>query len=194
MICLWMALCTAVYAAEPVQREEIQIPSTPSAPPGLVQKRAPTIAHCERYFLYQGKKIECDSNLGSDAENLRPLMKDIPSAVSELDTYQNNRWMARNLAYLGTAGLLILVAGTMFGNEKYIDTSPGTNNGKEGDRLNLMGRYLFYGGAGIAGGSGIYGFSLVRGNEAHIGNAVGHYNRVNPGNPIELQFSTGIHF
>ena len=174
--------------------DEMQIPSTPSAPPGLVQKRAPSIAHCERYFLYQGKKIECDSNLGSDGEVLRPLMKDVPSAVSELDTYQHNRWVARNLAYLGTAGLIVLIAGAMFGREKYIDTSTNINSGKEGDRLNLLGRYLYYGGAGVAGGSGIYGFSLVRSNEAHIGNAVENYNRVNPDNLIELQFSTGIHF
>src|SRR5690349_46867 len=93
------------------EREEAQIPKKPSQPPQLAPRLGKSKPQCERYFLYQGKKLECDSYLGGDAERLRPLMADVPSALAELDIYRENLKKMKLAAYIGSAGLLAIVAG-----------------------------------------------------------------------------------
>ena len=170
----------------PYEKEESQIPKKPSAPPPLLQKVPPNYSHCERYFVYQGKKIECDSNLGGDAERLRPLMEDVPAAIAELDAYQDNRQKMKLAAYLGTLGLVVLMSGFILGRSTpAFDPISGTPN--------LLG-YVMIGGLGVTVHSVILGFSVGKTNESHVGNAVQYYNSVHPDQPIELKFSTELNF
>ena len=86
IVALYSSFCFA--AGGPYEEEEAEIPKKPSVPFPLIQKVPKTIPHCERYFLFRGKKYECDSNAGTDAERLRSIVMDVPSAVAELDAYQ----------------------------------------------------------------------------------------------------------
>src|SRR6476619_2703472 len=91
------------YAANTsFEQEESQIPKQPSTPPPINQLIPTEHPHCERFFVYRGKKMECDSNVGRDADRLRPLMQDVPSAIAELDAYQENREKIKLAAYFGT--------------------------------------------------------------------------------------------
>src|SRR5690348_3928332 len=71
--------------ASSFEKEESDIPVKPSAPPALTQKIPGYSPHCERYFEYRGKWLECDSNVSRDGEALRSIMNDVPSAIAELD-------------------------------------------------------------------------------------------------------------
>lgn len=166
------------------EQEESQIPKKPSAPVPLYQISPGNVPHCERYYLYQGKKMECDSNLGNDGEHLRPYMKDVPQALAELDTYQDNLKKLKMAAYLGSAGMLIMVAGILISHPPIDDTSGALKTGG----------WVMLGGFGLAANSLIYGFSLMKTNEAHLGNAVNYYNSAHPDRPIELQFSARVNF
>ncbi len=160
-----------------------QIPSQPSQPPDLIQREVEDFAHCERFFLFSGKKYECDSNLGRDAERLRPLMQDVPQAIQELDLYQKNLRDVRVSGYLITSGVLLVALGMILsGGQPFNPASGGISLG---------------GGIAMAGftlgvGSVVHGFTLVNLNEKHIQKAVDHYNGVHPDQPIQLQFSTAI--
>src|SRR4051794_17788082 len=84
-----------VFAGVSIDDEEdeelVEIPTEPSKPPIKRQIKPPEIPRCERYFVFEGKRLECDSNVGRDAGRLRPIMKDVPSALIELNAYQQNR-------------------------------------------------------------------------------------------------------
>ena len=166
------------------EREEAQIPKKPSPPPQLAPRIGKSKPQCERYFLYQGKKMECDSYLGGDAERLRPLFADVPSALAELDAYQANLKKMKLAAYIGTAGILVIIAGIVI-SRPIVD--PGSGALKPGG-------YVALGGFGLSLNSLIYGFSLKRTNEIHLGNAVQYFNAAHPDRPIELQFNTQINF
>jgi len=182
----WIAIFFALvpyvtHAANPsYEKEERQIPKRPSAPPPLNQLKAPDFPHCERYFSFKGKKIECDSNLGKDGERLRPIMHDVPSALEELDQYQENRDKVRLAAYGGTAGLLTMGLGIAISRPPF---DPGSGEPRTGG-------YVLIGGLILAVNSLIYGLSVVKANENHLGKAVQYYNAAHPKSPIELHFST----
>ena len=164
------------------EKEEENIPQVPSTPPTLLQKNATNTPHCERIFVYGGKKMECDSNLGRDGENLRPILQSVPSALSELNQYQENRQQVKLAAYFGSLGLLSAVVGVIMNHPPFI-------NGEI-----KPGGYAVLGGLGLGISSFIYGFTALHANESHLEKAVQNYNVVNPQAPILLQFSTGIQF
>jgi hypothetical protein len=177
--------------ADPTYRtEESKIPKNPTAPPSLTQQIPLEQFHCERRFVYQAKALDCDSNVQRDGENLRPILQDTPAAVAELDTYQHNRRTLRSAAYVASAGLLVALVGFFAtrGDNNFRDFSPGGNGALR------PAAYLMLGGAALAAGSFVYGFTVYKTNETHLGNAVSEFNKTHPGNPIELQFSTGISF
>jgi hypothetical protein len=188
---LLFLLCVVVpylcFAESPYDKEEAQIPQKPSTPPALMQRIAPNIPHCERYFVYQGKSMECDSNSGQDADRFRSIMEDVPAALAELDIYQDNRQKMRIAAYTGTFGLLAMIAGFfVIGRPNPpFDPISGSPN---------IGGYFMIGGLGLVGSSFIYGLTVSRTNESHIGNAVEIFNAAHPDRPIELRFSTEINF
>jgi hypothetical protein len=183
-VCLLLTLVSYLCfaAGSPYEKEESQIPTTPSTPPLQKVKKAREIPHCERFFIYQGKQLECDSNVGRDAERLRPLMEDVPEAVAELDIYQENRRNMRYAAYLGTVSILTMIAGTLVSRPPF-DANSGAI--RPGGFLLLL---------GLVGGVNavVWGFTASNSNERHIGNAVNYYNGAHPNRPIELQFSTQI--
>ena len=110
-------------------------------------------------------------------------MRDVPAALAELDIYKSNREKVRNAAYLGSLGLLAIIAGIIISHPP-IDAG-GTIR---------PGGYMMFGGLGLSVNSLIYGLSMIENNETHISNAVQHYNAAHPENPIELQFSTKLNF
>jgi hypothetical protein len=177
---------THSYAIEKsaYEREEAEIPKKPSQPPQLSPRIGKTVPQCERYFLYQGNRMECDSYLGGDAERLRPLMSDVPSALSELDMYQANLKKMKLAAYIGTAGILVIIAGIVI-SRPIVDPSSGALK---------PGGYVALSGFGISLNSLIYGLSIKKTNEGHLGNAVEYFNAAHPDRPIELQFSTQVNF
>lgn len=134
--------------------------------------------------MLDGKKLECDSNVGKDAERLRPLFQDIPKALTELDTYQANQQKMRYAAYLGTLGFIAVIAGVLI-NHPPFDAVSGAPK---------PGAYVMFGGMGLAVNSMIYGLSVAKTNEAHLANAVQYYNAAHPERRIELQFSTKVNF
>ncbi len=164
--------------------EESQIPKSPSQPPPLVQNAPKFIPHCERYYLFEGKKFECDSNLGQDGERLRSIMAEVPSALVELDAYQQNLKNIRTAAYVGTAGILAMVLGVIM-NRPPVDPVSGALR---------PGAYVMLVGFGVTVNSLIYGLSVVKTNEAHLAHAVNYYNQARPDRMIELQFSTQVNF
>lgn len=168
---------------EEYEEQEKDIPRKPSMPPDLVQRTPPPFSHCERYFVFQGKKIECDSAVGGDAEMLRPIMRDVPAAIAELDAYKRANKNVRIAAYVGTAGILATILGGVI-SHPIVDSS-GTLQ---------PGGYITFTGIALAVNAVIYGLSLVKTNEVHIGNAVRYYNQAHPEKPVELLFSTQVHF
>jgi hypothetical protein len=176
-------------SASPTQRlgtqrlgkELKEIPQRPSAPPLLQTEGPADTFKCERTFVYRGKPLICDSYMRQDAERLRPILSSVPTAVAELDSYQRNRRKVTTLAYVASAGLVLLLGSRLLPQSSSNSLITPRNIG-------------LYGGMGLAAGSVLYGLSFLRTNEAHLGNAVEYYNRAHPRDPIELQFSTGITF
>jgi hypothetical protein len=145
--------------------------------------------HCQRSFVYDGKTLSCDSNIRQDGEGLRPILMKTPAALAELETYQRNRRSIRSAAYFGTAGLVLGFLGLIIGSQ--ISNPDGSGPSLTGIAVRNT---LLLSGIGLAGGSFLYGFSLMRGNEEHLIRATQHYNAANPNKPIELKFDTGITF
>ncbi len=170
-------LAQAATVPSPSQSDEAMIPKTPTAPPSLFTKPAPNTFQCQRLYVYEGKTYSCDSNLRSDGEKLRPILEQNPDAANLLDTYQASQQSLKTTAYVGTAGLLLLIAGAV----------SGSPNGF------LRGSLLF-GGLIVMEESFRYGYLERERNEAILGNAVQTYNRANPDKTIQLKFSTGVNF
>lgn len=165
------------------EKELLEIPKSPSQPPALNWKAPKYVPHCERYFLYAGKKMECDSNLGWDGEVIRPLIREVPQALAELDLYQKNLKSIRVTGYVITAAAAVFLLGLA------ISHPPVDERGN----LNFGGYVSAFGGL-IGLNSIIYGFSVLRTNEEHLNNAVNAYNALHPEKSIELQFSTAVDF
>lgn len=159
------------------------IPRRPEAPPQLkTQTNVRPFGGCKRAFTYRGKRYAIDSNYRQDGERLRPIIRSVPAAVSELDLYQKNRQSAKLGAYLGTIGLVTALATVLFVGE----LAPEYQR-----PVRAIG---IFGGLGLAGTGFIYSFGIMRSNERHLSRAVENYNSVRSRDPIELQFSTGILF
>jgi hypothetical protein len=171
----------ALAARSEYETEIRQIPSKPSAPPKLGVDTPQEHFKCERLYIYRGKQLNCDSNVRQDAERLRPILQGVPQSIGELNSYQKNRRAVRGLAYLGTAGLLVAIASAFVPQDPDAQVISTRNA-------------LLIGGLSLTSGSLLYGLSLIRTNEAHLGAAVDIYNKSNPKDPIELKFSTGITF
>jgi hypothetical protein len=177
---------TSSTSNPPYAQEDIQkgIQNSPSAPPSLAVTVPSVTFSCQRTYIYQGKALDCDSNVQRDGEKLRPILSKVSSAVEELDLYQKNRRTLINAAYLSSLGLIIAVAGAL------ISRPPINWRFPLGQTEIHPGGYLLLGGLGLSVGSFAYGLSLSRGNEAHLRNAVENFNRARPDTPIELRFST----
>lgn len=164
------------------------IPIKPSAPPPLPTRTSTDFFQCQRFFVHQGQRIACDSNVRLDGENLRQTIQDVPQALAELDLYQKNRAKTGKAAYIGTLGLFLAVAGSLI-SLHYLDSA-----GNSTQTSDIIRNTSMIGGGGIMVGSFISTLSFIKRNEIHIGKAVNFYNQAHPENPIELQFNTGIHF
>jgi hypothetical protein len=178
---------TAAWAARtkgpaPKERiDELPGPAAPMAPAPLVVPQLTEGFQCDQYFTFKGRAVTCDSNVRMDAENLRPIIRDTPAAIAELDAYQSNRIGVKNAAYVGSAGLLIALGGVFL--SRHFD-----------DNQVLVRNLSLAAGLALAAGSFGYALAVLQTNEAHLGKAVNFYNAGHPDAPIELQFSTGLKF
>ena len=157
----------------------------PSAPPLLGAQGEPgnwRAFRCSRYFIYRGKSIECDSDLGHDGENLRPILSQTPEALETLNQYQQTRKDAQKLRYVATAGLVMMATGIILGRT----LAPN-------DRI-LTRNLLLGSGLAISAGSYFWGLTLVRKNEARLTEAAEIYNRAHPKDPLQIQVTTGVEF
>ena len=113
---------TPVSAFSDTPSSEVVV-KPPTAPPSYLHIAQPDPFGCHRKIVYQGKTLDCDTNVQRDGENLRPIIKDVPAAVSELDTYQRNRRNLKYTAYAFSAAILIALGG-------YIATRVSGTNGQ----------------------------------------------------------------
>jgi hypothetical protein len=176
------------WAAPKTAAKMQSIPSKPSAPPQISKKVPTTPFLCERNYTHKGKTLVCDSFLGRDGENLRSVLSEVPDALQELETYQHNRKVVRNVAYVGTGGLLTALIGYVVSLQMKDASGNFTETG------NTVRNITVIGGLGVMALGLIYGFTLNSSNEEHLTLAVQKYNAVKPQTPIELQFSTGFNF
>ncbi len=177
-----LALVTFYFSAVGSSAELIQI-QAPNAPPAL-GRQPPAVKSfsCQRQYLYRGNRLDCDSNLHRDGENLRPLIADVPAAIAELDQYQRNQKSLKKLAYIGTLGLVMFSVGMLLKDRA------------EGNNKIVIRNLVAYPGLALIGGSFLYGLTVLSTNEDHLTRAVDHYNQIHPEDRIELQFSTGLDF
>jgi hypothetical protein len=176
------AWAAAGQASARAQSDEAGVPKKPSAPPTLGAKLPQDLFVCERTYVYRGKAIPCDSNVSFDGENLRPVLSQVPDSIKLLDTYQGNRKKVGFLAYTASAGLALLILGSL------------VSRGYEGDTRIVLRNVGLLSGLVFTGGSFIYGISLLNSNEGYLRDAVDVYNRARPQDPIELQLSTTVRF
>jgi hypothetical protein len=177
-----LLICCGLVAPFAQAAQPAPIPSRPVAPPALSHKAPPEVFSCQRFYVWKGRQLECDSQLARDGENLRPILSDVPAAEAELNSYQRTRRQVRILAYTSTFGLAMIVAGY------FIAQSVGGTQGVTVRNV-VMG-----GGAALSAGSIFFGLGLLKANEARLGKAVSIYNHARPDTPIELEFSTGFRF
>ncbi|MBC7691593.1 MAG: hypothetical protein H7222_07470 [Methylotenera sp.] len=164
----------------PVNRP-FEPPAKPSAPPSLSKVAPPDVFRCERQIIYKGEALNCDSNLHRDAENLRPILHEVPSAIAELDHYQKTRAHVQNAAYFGGAGLGLVVL-SLIGRSTFLSSDSGLR----------ISRITTFSGALLTAGSLGYGLTTLQTNESHLTQAIRNFNQVHPENPIEIKFSTGF--
>lgn len=181
-------LLTAQAAPPSFSSNPQTIPEQPTIPSPL--QSIPTIDpfQCDRQFIYRGEKLNCDSATRQDGERLRPIIANVPEAVEELNIYQQNRRSVRVAAYVSTIGLLVAVGG-FFLSRSYTDENNQLT--EQGNTLRII---SVGGGLGLSLGSVLYGISVLRNNEQHLGRAVQKFNDANPKDSIEIQFSTGFLF
>jgi hypothetical protein len=164
------------------------VPNQPTAPTAFKKPDVKDAFHCERQFLYKGMTFGCDSYVQRDAERLRLIVADVPDSTQEIDIYQRNRKSVRTAAYIGTLGLVVLIAG-LFLSRGFTD-----QNGN----IDGLGKSLRFGtavgGVGLIGGAVVTGYVALHNNENHIDNAVADFNKVHPSTPITLQFSHQFDF
>lgn len=157
----------------------------PVAPKPIPQSAPVNAFHCQRFFVYRGKALPCDSLLAQDGEGLRQVVQGVPAAVEELDIYEANRSRQRLLAYLGTAGALVGIFGFFLSRKhQYADESLDPT-GKALRTAGIIGLGTF----GLSLGIGL---STLSSNEKHIDNAIRFHNEARPNDPIQLQFSVAL--
>lgn len=164
-------------------------PEQPDAPPRLRARTAPqghAKSTCSRAFTFKGKAIECDSVLGRDGEGLRNYLAEVPEAVAELDHYQANRRNVRYAAWLGTAGIVAALVGSLVNARPFEQV--------DGNLRIHPGGGLILGGALLTVNSFIYSVSVIRQNEGKLQRAVELHNQARPGSPIELKVGTEFVF
>jgi hypothetical protein len=166
------------------QEEEAQIPSQPSAPPALKERAAPDSFRCERHFLYQGKQMNVDSDVGRDGLGLLEIVRTVPGALSEVKQYQENRNKIRMASYVSTLGIAAIIAG-LFISHPPIDAKTGAL--RPGGISILTGVIL-------TGTSIAVSFTTSHANDNHLHEAARIYNSVHPDQPIQLQISTKFTF
>jgi len=179
---LLCAMSIPLYAAEPKKPD-----TAVKKPAELVAARKKIMENpfrCDRLIKYQGKTFPCDSHLKRDGDSLRSIMSETPSAIEELDLYQNNRRKVKYAAYTGTAGVAIAVTNTLIA-KLFVSNDPG----RAGERRSTA-TAIRWSGIGLSVGSVIYGLSYLRSNETHLNNAIIRFNESHPGKPIEVLFST----
>lgn len=181
LILAWTAL--AGDFAISASLAEDSAPRAPIAPPTAQAKKVPDNPfRCDRLIKYRGKTLACDSALRRDGESLRVIFAHTPDALGELDQYQTGRNNLRYSAYVGTAGLLLVLTSNLVTNLFVADTKATARQDTS--------RILRYAGGGIALGSIFYGLSSLHSNEAHLQNAIIKYNASEPDKPIEILFKT----
>ncbi len=172
----------AYAAGETTQLPESDIPTAPSAPKRLKQNDPVESFRCDRQFIYNGRTLQCDSFVRRDAEGLRPILRDVPAAIAELDAYQSTRKSIRYLAYFTTLGLAAVILGIAISHPPIDD----------GDIK--PGGFLALAGVGTTAFTFLYSLSLSQTNEKRVGRAVELFNQANPDHPIVLQFTTNLGF
>lgn len=165
------------------EQELQEIPKEIVAPKPLGRSAPVDPFLCPRFYSYEGRVLLCDSNLDADAENLRPIFKDTPAALADLDHYQKTRLNVRNLAYLGTFGLMMALTGVILESE-----------GRTFRHSDVTYKNISYLGLGITAGSFMWGLYLLGSNESRLRHSVENYNAANPSKPIELQIGTKVSF
>jgi hypothetical protein len=153
----------------------------PSAPPKLSRKIPEDPFLCKRFFVYQGRKLVCDSHRGRDAENLRPILSEVPEAIAELDAYQRKRRNLNQAAYVGTAGMVLYLGRNLITSLLFPEFDP---------RRDTYSRWMQWAGLGMVGGTVIYGLNALKASETHLERSIELYNQVRPDRPIQLQFQT----
>jgi hypothetical protein len=132
---------------------------------------------CERKIEYQGKLLNCDSHLGYDGDNLRPIIDGVPEAMKSLDRYQKRQRAVKDLAYIGSLGLGMVLVGNLFfqGNKPVRNT-------------------LIFSGLGVTVGSFTIGLVTLQQNEKVLMKAIDQHNQARPSTPIQAIFTTGAQF
>jgi hypothetical protein len=165
-----------------------QIPKKPSTPPSLTQPIPSDPFQCHRTFVYQGKTLDCDNPIQRDGEKLRPIIKDVPEALSELDAYQKTQRHITNVAYVVSGSVLLALGGFIAAR------TTGGNLFKDANGNISAQNLVAIGGLATAIGAFSYGFVLYQKNETRLTAAVNAFNNARPNTPIELEFNTGITF
>ncbi len=137
---------------------------------------------CRRDFQYEGKVYTVDSFNRADGEHLRPYIADIPEAVDHLNLYQENKRNVQNVAYIGTAGLLLALTGIILSKQISANHATSVRN------------ILVFSGGAIMVGSAVYAVNSLISNEENLINAVKSHNMAKPQTPIELQFGATLLF
>jgi hypothetical protein len=149
---------------------------------------------CNREFSMSNQAKRIDSNFDKDGENLRPVIKDIPEAVEELNTYQTNKKHAQYAAYVGTLGLLVVLGGYLGSEISKIQETGQVSDPPEGGAAPLpkdpKARIVMAAGGAVAAASFAFSFIVLRSNEAHLKNAANTYNEKNKENPLELRIDS----
>jgi len=170
------------FYVDPTKLDSKVIKSLPSAPRPLGARDKVKPFGCRRDFQYEGRVYTIDSFNRADGEHLRPYVAEIPEAVTELNTYQQNKRNVQNVAYIGTAGLLLAITGILLSRQISSDSATTVRN------------VLVFSGAGIMVGSAVYAVNSLINNEDHLLNAVKSHNVAKPKTPIEVQFGATLLF
>jgi hypothetical protein len=170
------------FYVDPNKLDSKVIQANPSAPRQLGAKNIVKPFGCKRDFRYEGKLYSIDSFNRADGEHLRPYVESIPEAVSLLNTYQTNKRNVQNVAYIGTAGLLLALTGILFSKQISETNQSSVRN------------VLVFSGLGIMVGSAVYAVNSLINNEENLLNAVKKHNTVKSKTPIEIQFGASLLF
>jgi len=137
---------------------------------------------CKRAFLYQNQLYPLDSKHQNDAEKLRPIISSMPTAIEQLNSYQNNQLRVKNATYLGSIGIGLTLAGLL--TQTILSNSTGDSIQKA----------TLYGGLGLALGSTAYSIYIIKTNDSFLNRAVDNFNSNNQNNTIELRIKTEAWF